>query len=283
MRRLPLVFLALLVSPAALRAQGTLYTDPLKRFTVQVPDGWTTEDLGDLGVTMSGNGLVWTISPLTGLNANQALTNMVDRISGAWTNLREFDRQSRLIGGQTATWIIFDAIDRDNKPGTVRALGIAGGGVTVGVLIRGEHAHYSAARATIEATLATLRLGSNPPFELPSPPVGSPTTPLASPASSASPSIGLEVRDIDDDEVTLLGLDDDRGALVETVEVGGAADRGGIRVHDAIIQVDRTKVEDAEEFERAVASYRVGDTIELLVTRHGQNERVSVRVEAAQP
>jgi hypothetical protein len=280
--------LAILFSPCALYAQATLYADPSKRFTIHVPEGWTTEDTGDPGLYMTGSGLVWTVSPLIGTDGNGALTNMVDRVNGAWKDLKEFDRQVTSIGGQASTWVVFEGTMRDGKPGIVRAIGIQGGGVTAGIIISGEHASYNAARGTIEATLATLRLGANPPLVIGGPAGGGATSNPASPASPASPatsaappSIGLTVRDIDTDDVRLLGLDDETGALVDEVVPGGPADQAKIQPTDVILQIDRTPVTNAAEFERRLSGHKPGDTVDLLVTRHGRNKTVSVRVEAA--
>ena len=277
--------LAILLSPGAISAQGTLYTDPLKRFTVQVPEGWTTQDLGDQGAVLSGSGLSLLITPLTGLGTPQeVVANLVAGVR--WRNLEEIDRREIAIAGQSAAWIIFQGTDSTGRPGTIRVLGMRGGGVTAGVVINGEHANYMAQRGTIEAILVTLRLGTNPPIVLGRSVGGDSTSANVTPPPPRVPAsprvgIGVEVRDINDDDVQELDLDDERGALVEDVTTGGPADRAGIQPSDVILQVDRTAVESAADFERVLGDHRAGDSVELLVTRHGRNKPVILRVEAA--
>lgn len=281
--RVPAYFLLnILLFPAALSAQGTLYTDPLKRFTVQIPEGWTTQDLGERGVSAGGNGLTILITPLAGSGTPQeAVATLVPVVSSRVQNLLELDRQALPIAGQPASWIIFQGTDSAGQAGTIRVLGLRGGGVTAGVIISGARSDYAAGRGTIEATLATLRLGTNPPIVIRSiAPTASPasTTPTVSPAASPPVTIGLEVRDVNEDDVDLLDLDDESGALVEGVEPDSPADEAGIQPNDVILQVDRSAIANAADFERRLGSHKAGDNVELQVARNGREKVVRLRV-----
>ncbi|MEP7326680.1 MAG: PDZ domain-containing protein [Gemmatimonadota bacterium] len=287
--RLLLVLPLILLAPRALGAQGIPYADPQQRFTVLVPDAWTSKDLGDQGLELHGSGLTIVITPLAAAGSpREVVATLVRQLSTQWQNLREFDRREISIMGQQSAWTLFEGTDPGGKPGGIRVQGMQGGGVTVGVLISGEPATYFAQRGSIEATLATLRLGTNPPLTFGGltaaggvPHAGSPQPPppeqAPAPASEEG-GIGLDVRDIDADEVENLGLTDERGAVVDEVQPGGAADGAGIRPNDVILEVDRTAVTDADDFERRLESHKAGDTVELLLARHGRKRTVSVRV-----
>jgi S1-C subfamily serine protease len=91
--------------------------------------------------------------------------------------------------------------------------------------------------------------------------------------------MGLEVRDVDDDDVRQFSLADDTGVVVEQVRQGGPADQAGIRENDVILQFDRTQVDGTEAFDRLLATHHPGDAVELLVGRNGRRRAVSVRLE----
>lgn len=93
--------------------------------------------------------------------------------------------------------------------------------------------------------------------------------------------MGLEVRDVDDDDVGQLLLADDDGVVVSRVLQGGPAGQAGIRENDVITQVDRSPVDGTAAFERLVGMHQPGDSVELLVTRNGRRRTVSVRLEVA--
>jgi S1-C subfamily serine protease len=93
------------------------------------------------------------------------------------------------------------------------------------------------------------------------------------------PEIGFDVRDVTDDDVYVLGLDDEQGALVDFVEPGSPADRAGVHATDVIIQLDRRPVLNAAEFNRRLKGVKAGETVELLVIRHGREERFRVNLQ----
>jgi membrane-associated protease RseP (regulator of RpoE activity) len=202
-----------------------------------------------------------------------------------WENLQEIDRQEMSIDGQPAAWVIFDGTGSDGKPVRIRVLGMQGGGVTVGVVISGERSVYNAERGTIEAVLVTLRLGTNPPSAYRTYATVQPDTAAAGGAAASSrptpgqPSLGLRVRDITDADPQQVDPNGDNGILVDQVQSGSPADQAGIRRGDVILELDRTGVDAAADFQRLLSRHRAGDTVELLIERNGRKRPVSVRVE----
>jgi len=66
------------------------------------------------------------------------------------------------------------------------------------------------------------------------------------------------------------GVDHIRGMLVESVDVGGAAQRAGIQPGDVITGVENTPVIDAENIMMEIRNKKPGDTISVEVYRNGQ-------------
>lgn len=280
---LPILLLCLLF-PCALQAQGTLYTDSQNRFTVRVPEGWTTQDLGVQGMSASGDGLSLEITVAAGSPSPEVVAQDLVRRTSI-QNPQEFDRQGE---GRQPTWIILDGIGPDGKPVRARLLGMQGGGVTVGVMVAGERSVYNAQRGTIEAILATLRPGSNAPADFktyarrPADSASVTDTSSADSTSHATITFGVTVREITGADIEGVEPGGGEGIMVEEVELHGPADQAGIMEGDVILEVDRIKVNEVWEFDRLMANYRVGDLVTMQIERNGRNRRVSVKVEAAE-
>ncbi|ONI44949.1 hypothetical protein AN641_05290 [Candidatus Epulonipiscioides gigas] len=61
------------------------------------------------------------------------------------------------------------------------------------------------------------------------------------------------------------------GVFVESVVPGSAADIGGIKANDIILEFDNTKITTMEELRTLLAPKRVGDQVVVRVSRAGQN------------
>jgi putative serine protease PepD len=71
-----------------------------------------------------------------------------------------------------------------------------------------------------------------------------------------------------------------RGVAVEGVIPGGPADRAGLKAGDAITRVEKTRVEAPADLQAAVAGYRPGETISLVVTRDDEQQTIKVALGA---
>jgi hypothetical protein len=286
MRPFSLLTPLLLAVPWVVHAQGTRYTDSLQRFTIRVPESWTAEGQGGDGVVFQGEGLTLRVIPMNDSgSAQQALDRLLPSLSSAWTDLHELERREFPIANQRAVWAVFEGVPPGGNPSMVRVIGIQGGGVTAGVIVGAEHATFFKLRGVIEATLATLRLGSNAPVEYKTYATTRPDTSSdaesdsadAEAEESADAGLGLVVREISGaDDVD---LNNETGVLVDQVEQGSPADQAGIQEGDVILQVDRTDVESPQDFDRRVGGHSKGDSIELSVLRNGKRRRVNVKLE----
>lgn len=89
--------------------------------------------------------------------------------------------------------------------------------------------------------------------------------------------IGVGVRDLTPVIASQEGLPVSRGAMVSSLEVGGPAERAGMRFGDVIVSVDGVEVNSVKQFQREVLRHPIGHKADVLVMRDG--EAVSFRVE----
>jgi serine protease Do len=88
--------------------------------------------------------------------------------------------------------------------------------------------------------------------------------------------IGVNIRDIDAKMAEALGLDRYRGVLVEKLVEDGAGEAAGIKVGDAIVEVDGKPVESANQLQARVGMHRPGETIALKLMREGVYKTINV-------
>ena len=88
--------------------------------------------------------------------------------------------------------------------------------------------------------------------------------------------IGVSVRDVTPVIASQEGLAVSRGALVSSLEIGGPAERAGIRFGDVIVSVDGVEVNSVKQFHREILRHPIGHEADLRVMRDG--EAVSFRV-----
>lgn len=90
--------------------------------------------------------------------------------------------------------------------------------------------------------------------------------------------LGVDIRDVGDDQVGVLKLKEARGAEVMRVDHDGPAAKAGLREHDVIQQVNGQVVEGSEQLKRMLRETPPGHTVSLLVSRDGQQQTVSTRM-----
>jgi putative serine protease PepD len=71
------------------------------------------------------------------------------------------------------------------------------------------------------------------------------------------------------------------GALIQSVQSGGPAARGGLQTGDVVTKVDDRRVTDADSLIVAIRSHDPGDTVTLTVTRGGATRTVRVTLGSA--
>lgn len=88
--------------------------------------------------------------------------------------------------------------------------------------------------------------------------------------------IGVGVQDLTSDLARTMGLGNTRGALINQVEPGTPAARGGIQVGDVVTAIDGSAVTCAHDLVRSITRRGVGEQVNLTVLRNGRTHTVTV-------
>ncbi|MBW1999948.1 MAG: DegQ family serine endoprotease [Deltaproteobacteria bacterium] len=83
----------------------------------------------------------------------------------------------------------------------------------------------------------------------------------------AAPKLGMAVEELTSELARTYGLSETSGIIVVGVERGSPAEEAGIRVGDLILEIDQVPVENIEQFEKKLSSYKEGDKILFLIRR----------------
>jgi serine protease Do len=101
--------------------------------------------------------------------------------------------------------------------------------------------------------------------------------------------IGVSIQPMDADIAESWGLDHPHGALVESVQPGGPADKAGLKSGDVILSVDGKPVDNDISLPALISSIRPGNSTELEVWTDRKMRKVTAKViefkqgEAAEP
>lgn len=89
-------------------------------------------------------------------------------------------------------------------------------------------------------------------------------------ASERSGGYGLAVQNLTDDVAARLGYEDEQGVVVSDVQRGSAAARAGVKPGALIKEVNKQKVRNTRDFERALESSREDGALLLIQEERGQ-------------
>lgn len=90
--------------------------------------------------------------------------------------------------------------------------------------------------------------------------------------------LGVIVHAITAETARELGLEEVRGALVDSVEPGGPAGQAGIQRGDVIVGINGSTVKDGNELRNTVSQLQPGTTTTVVVMREGRERRIDVRL-----
>src|SRR5207249_2317296 len=90
--------------------------------------------------------------------------------------------------------------------------------------------------------------------------------------------IGVQIQEVSKDTADAFGLAKAGGALVNSVEKGGPAEKAGVESGDIILKVDGKSVISSSELPRIITQIRPGTKINLQVWRKGSTRELNVTV-----
>ncbi len=90
--------------------------------------------------------------------------------------------------------------------------------------------------------------------------------------------IGVVIQEVTKELADSFGLPKATGALVNSVEKGGPADKAGIQTSDVILKFDNKEVTGSNELPRIVAATRPGSKVTVQVWRKGEKKDLQLTV-----
>ena len=87
--------------------------------------------------------------------------------------------------------------------------------------------------------------------------------------------LGIDVRDISEDEAPALKLKDSRGAEIIRVDHDGPAGKMGLREHDVIIQLNGLIVDGEAQIRRLLREISAGKPVAMVVSRDGRQLKLT--------
>jgi S1-C subfamily serine protease len=90
--------------------------------------------------------------------------------------------------------------------------------------------------------------------------------------------LGVEIQDINDDELTALKLKDVRGAEITSLDHDGPACKAGMRIHDVILQMNGQLIEGGDQLRRLLREIPAGREVSFIVSRDGQTQTMTMQM-----
>lgn len=90
--------------------------------------------------------------------------------------------------------------------------------------------------------------------------------------------LGVRIQEVDKDLASNLGLKEPRGALIAEVLSKGPAEGAGLKVADAILEVDNKKIEDPRDLQRTIADLPAKSTVDIKIWRDKAEQTVKVEL-----
>ncbi len=88
--------------------------------------------------------------------------------------------------------------------------------------------------------------------------------------------LGVETRDISEDQLPVLKLKDTKGAEIINLDHDGPACKAGMRIHDVILQMNGQAVDGEEDLKRMLRDQPVGRTVSFIISRDGQPQTMTM-------
>jgi len=95
--------------------------------------------------------------------------------------------------------------------------------------------------------------------------------------------IGVQIGEVTKDVAESLGLAKAQGALVQRVEAGGPAEKGGLEAGDIIVKFNGSPIEKSSDLPRLVGNTKPGARATVTIWRKGANRDLSLTVAEMEP
>ena len=90
--------------------------------------------------------------------------------------------------------------------------------------------------------------------------------------------LGVKIQDVDKDLAGNLGLKEPHGAIISEVLTDGPAAAAGLKVEDAIVQIDSKKIDDSRDLARTIADLPAKSTVDVKIWRNKNEQTLKVKL-----
>jgi serine protease Do len=90
--------------------------------------------------------------------------------------------------------------------------------------------------------------------------------------------LGVDLRDVSEDQVAALRLKEARGAEIVGVDHDGPACKAGLQIHDVVLQMNGQVIEGEEQLRRMLRETPAGRQVSFVISRDGQQRTVSTQM-----
>ncbi len=88
--------------------------------------------------------------------------------------------------------------------------------------------------------------------------------------------IGIETRDVNEEQVGALKLKDAHGAEITNLDHDGPACHAGMRMHDVILQMNGQAIDNEEQLHKMLRDVPIGRTLSFVISRDGQTQTMTL-------
>ena len=88
--------------------------------------------------------------------------------------------------------------------------------------------------------------------------------------------IGIEMRDVGEDQLAFLKLKDARGVEITNIDHDGPACKAGMKMHDVIVQMNGQAIDNEDQLHRLLKDMPVGRTVNFVISRDGQTQTMTL-------
>lgn len=86
--------------------------------------------------------------------------------------------------------------------------------------------------------------------------------------------LGVSIQDVDKNTAKALGLPEEKGAIVASVEKGDPADKAGIKSGDVIVRVNGQTINEPRELSQLIGGLKPGAQVDIMIWRNGETKEV---------
>jgi serine protease Do len=86
--------------------------------------------------------------------------------------------------------------------------------------------------------------------------------------------LGVTIQDVDKNTAKALGLSEEKGALVASVEQGDPAAKAGIKAGDVILEVNGQIIDEARKLSQIIGGLKPGTNVNIQIWRQGETKEV---------